>query len=60
VISARHLLIFQNMASFRNLLDHRYEKIDDEVVYGIIKKRLSDFHDFVGQVEKWIKTHPDS
>jgi uncharacterized protein YutE (UPF0331/DUF86 family) len=48
------------MASFRNLLDHRYEKIDDEVVYGIIKKRLSDFHDFVGQVEKWIKTHPDS
>lgn len=60
VISARHLLTFQNMVSFRNLLVHRYEKIDDEVVYGIFKNRLPDFHDFVGQVEKWIKIHPDS
>jgi uncharacterized protein YutE (UPF0331/DUF86 family) len=60
VIPAGQLLTFQNMASFRNMLVHRYEKIDDEVVYGIFKKRLSDFHDFVDLVEKWIKAHPDS
>ena len=60
VIPAGQLLTFQNMSSFRNMLVHRYEKIDDEVIYAIFKKRLSDFHDFVTLVEKWLKDHPDS
>ena len=60
VLPAENLLTFQNMASFRNMLVHRYEKIDDEAVYGIFKKRLSDFHDFVGVIETWIRRHPDS
>lgn len=34
---------FQNMASFRNLLVHHYDKIDDEAVFGIFKNRLGDF-----------------
>jgi uncharacterized protein YutE (UPF0331/DUF86 family) len=59
LIPDEQLLTFQNMASFRNLLVHRYEKMDDEVVYGIFKKRLPDFHHFVDMVEEWIKTHPN-
>ena len=35
--------VFQNMASFRNLLVHHYDKIDDEVVFGIFKNKLDDF-----------------
>ena len=31
------------MAGFRNLIVHDYAKIDDEIVYGILKKRLGDF-----------------
>ncbi len=31
---------FQNMASFRNMLVHHYESVDDEVVFGIFKNRL--------------------
>ena len=47
------LAIFQNMASFRNMLVHHYEKIDDEVVFGLFKKRLSDFEHFI----TLIRTH---
>ncbi len=34
---------FQNMASFRNMLVHHYEKVDDEVVFGIFNNMLGDF-----------------
>ncbi len=46
--------VFQNMASFRNMLVHRYEKIDDEIVYGIFQKRLSDFQLFIDLIQKWV------
>jgi len=56
VIPPGQLLTFQNMASFRNMLVYRYEKIDDALVYGIFQKRLSDFHDFVDLVKEWIES----
>jgi uncharacterized protein YutE (UPF0331/DUF86 family) len=31
------------MASFRNMLMYRYERVDYEVVFGIFKRRLDDF-----------------
>ena len=34
---------FQRMASFRNMLVHHYESVEDEVVFGIFKNRLGDF-----------------
>ena len=55
VIPKEHLLKFQNMASFRNLLVHRYEKTDDEVIFGIFRKRLNDFDLFISLVMAWIK-----
>jgi len=42
-----------NMASFRNMLVLQYDKIDDEVVFGIFKKRLSDFLLFINLIEDW-------
>jgi len=32
-----------DMARFRNLMVHDYAKVDDAKVFGILKKRLSDF-----------------
>ncbi len=58
VIPAEHLLTFQNMASFRNMLVHRYQKMDDEVVFGIFKNRLPDFHEFVNLIKEWIESIP--
>ncbi len=53
VIPEEQLATFQNMASFRNMLVHHYDKIDDEVVFGIFKKRLSDFSLFINLIENW-------
>lgn len=58
VIPEEHLLTFQRMASFRNMLVHRYESIDDELVFGIFSKHLGDFDLFIGLVSDWLKKHP--
>ncbi len=46
---------FQNMASFRNMLVHHYENVDDEVVYGIFKNRLGDFDIFQSYILEYLK-----
>ena len=45
---------FENIASFRNLLVHYYEKVDDAVVYGIFKNNLSDFDLFVERIVSFL------
>jgi uncharacterized protein YutE (UPF0331/DUF86 family) len=39
------------MAGARNILVHSYDKIDDAVVYGILKKHLGDFRRYLDQVK---------
>ena len=46
---------FENMASFRNMLVHHYDKVDDEVVFGIFKNRLGDFDLFRESVLEYLK-----
>ena len=45
---------FENMASFRNLLVHYYERVDDETVYGIFKQNLSDFDLFIKRIVEYL------
>ena len=59
VIPDNLLSTFQNMASFRNMLVHHYEKIDGEVVFGLFKKRLSDFALYIELVREWTEANPD-
>jgi len=47
---------FENIASFRNLLVHYYEKVDDEVVYGIFKNNLSDIDLFIKRIVDYLNT----
>jgi uncharacterized protein YutE (UPF0331/DUF86 family) len=54
VIPKGHLTSFQNMASFRNMLVHRYEKTDNEVIFSLFRKRLGDFDLFVSLITDWI------
>jgi len=56
IISEKYLPTFQNMASFRNMLVHRYETIDDELVFGIFKERLDDFELFITLVVNWLES----
>ena len=46
---------FENMASFRNMLVHHYDKVDDEVVFGIFKNRLEDFDLFREFILEYVK-----
>lgn len=46
---------YQNMASFRNMLVHHYESVEDEVVFGIFKNRLGDFDLFRGFILDYLK-----
>lgn len=45
---------FEKMAAFRNLIVHYYEKMDDEVVYGIFKHNIDDFDLFVKRVVEYL------
>jgi len=36
----------EKMAKFRNIIVHNYDKVDAEIVVGIMKKNLSDFEAF--------------
>lgn len=55
VISESLLPRLQDMARFRNLLVHEYAKIDNETVYGILKKRLNDFDEFASAIVAYLK-----
>lgn len=50
---------FEKMAKFRNIIVHDYEKIDAEIVLGILQKNLIDFETFkaaiVDYLKKWTK-----
>lgn len=45
----------QDMARFRNLLVHEYTKIDNAIVYGILKKRLGDFDEFARAIVAYME-----
>jgi uncharacterized protein YutE (UPF0331/DUF86 family) len=44
---------FHKMVQFRNLIVHRYEYVDAEILYGIIKKNLSDFDRFADLIKQY-------
>lgn len=50
IIDAKLLGNLKPMASFRNLIVHDYGKIDDEIVFGILKRRLEDFKEYSSMI----------
>ena len=50
ILTPNDLSRLENIASFRNLLVHYYEKVDDEIVYGIFRNNLSDFDLFIDRI----------
>ncbi len=46
----RPLKEYNDMVKFRNFIVHRYEKIDMEIVYSILKNRLSLFDSFINDI----------
>ncbi len=52
VITEELRIKLQDMASFRNLIVHSYAKIENEIVFGIAQKRLSDLEAFTKAISK--------
>ncbi|PQP34873.1 DUF86 domain-containing protein [Desulfobacteraceae bacterium SEEP-SAG9] len=47
------------MTKFRNVIVHQYEKVDPEIVIGILRKNLNDFALFKGAIVRYLKTQED-
>jgi uncharacterized protein YutE (UPF0331/DUF86 family) len=56
VLNARLTARMEKMAKFRNLIVHNYDKVDAEIVVGILKKSLADFDAFKAAVVKFLET----
>lgn len=52
IIDAKLLKKLMPMAGTRNILVHGYDKVDDTVIFGILKKHLKDFDRFILAIEK--------
>lgn len=55
-IDGKILKIFEGMVGMRNILVHRYEKIDPEVIFVVLKRHLGDFQRFINQVSNRLKS----
>ncbi len=45
----------RKMRAFRNVLVHRYGRVDDRTVFDLLKNKLTDFGEFSGEILKYIK-----
>jgi uncharacterized protein YutE (UPF0331/DUF86 family) len=50
IIRSETTRFLADMAGTRNVLVHGYDKIDDGLLYGILKRHLSDFDVFLTEV----------
>lgn len=56
VVSKKLLPTLLDMARFRNLIVHDYARLDDALVYSILKKRLGDFDAFAKAVQSYLES----
>lgn len=45
-----------NMAKFRNIIVHQYEKVDPEIVIGILQNNIEDFERFIKEITTYLKS----
>ena len=49
-IDKKTLKNLEGMVGLRNILVHLYEKIDAEIIYGVLKRHLKDFNRYLKQI----------
>ncbi len=52
IISEEPLRFLIPMAGTRNVLVHGYDKVDDTIIFGVLKNRLNDFYTFLREIEE--------
>lgn len=56
IITKESLSFLMPMAGTRNILVHGYDRIDNALIYGIIKKHLNNFEDFLDQITEYARS----
>jgi len=56
IVSNRLFDVLQKMAKFRNIVVHHYDKVDAEIVVGILKKDLKDFKSYKDAIINFLKS----
>lgn len=51
IIKKKSLSFLIPMAGTRNILIHGYDRIDNGLIYGILKKHLPNFEEFLNQIK---------
>jgi uncharacterized protein YutE (UPF0331/DUF86 family) len=52
LITEKSLKFLIPMAGARNVLVHGYDKIDDTIIFGVLKKHLKDLYSFLKELDK--------
>jgi len=52
ILSDASLKFLVPMAGTRNVLVHGYDKVDDSVIYGVVKRHLDDFSAFLREIKE--------
>ena len=60
IVSSELFIALDKMAKFRNIVVHHYDKVDAEIVVGILKKDLKDFMDYKDAIVGFLKSETKS
>jgi len=52
ILSSESLNFLAPMAGTRNILVHGYDKVEDSVIYGVLKRHLADFAVFLKEIKE--------
>ena len=52
ILSDASLKFLIPMAGTRNVLVHGYDKVEDSVIYGVLKRHLDDFAEFLKEIKE--------
>lgn len=59
VLSDKLFSALEKMAKFRNIVVHHYDKVDAEIVIGILKRDLKDFKGYRDAIVNFLKSDND-
>lgn len=59
ILNSKLFAALEKMAKFRNVVVHHYDKVDAEIVVGILKKDLKDFTGYRNAIVNFLKSNKD-
>ena len=60
IVGSRLFNVLQKMAKFRNIVVHHYDRVDAEIVVGILKKDLGDFTSYKDAIVSFLKSEAEN